>query len=354
MLRRIAAAALVLLFVGVPAGAQTTLVYEVFGAYFDSLRQQAGIPGAAVAVIGRDRILWERAYGAQDVDRFIATRADTPFNADGLTQTITAVMSLQCAEERRLALDDSIGALRVDTSEPDATIRQLLTHTSGGAGQLNFAYRLERLAPLRPVLRMCKVDSYRETFANMLDRLGMFDSVPGANIVTVRPPEEGVPTQDEVARYTAVLERRATPYVVDGRGRATVSRYPDSAYALTPATGLVTTVRDLAKFDLALKEGILVAPETLAEAWSAPADASGAPLPHATGWFVQPFNGEQVVWQFGMTEDVSSSLMITVPARGLTLIVMANSDRLVRQYSPKDGDITLSPFARLFLNTFVR
>jgi CubicO group peptidase (beta-lactamase class C family) len=338
----------------VPAGAQTTLVYEVFGAYLDSMRQQAGIPGLAVVIVGRDYVLWERAYGAQDIDRFVATRTDTPFNADGLTQIITAVMSLQCAEERRFALDDTIGTFRVETNEPDATIRQLLTHTSGGAGQLNFAYRPERLAPLRPILRACKVDSYRESFAKLLQQLVMFDSVPGANIVTVVPPAEGVPTPEEVARYTAVLARRATPYAVDGRGRATVSRYPESVYALTPATGLVTTVRDLARFDLALKQGYLVAPETLAQAWSAPGDGNGAPLPHATGWFVQPFNGEQVAWQFGMTEDVSSSLMITLPARGLTLILMANSDGLVRQYSPKAGDITLSPFARLFLNTFVR
>lgn len=353
MLRRIAATALVLILVCVPAGAQTTLVYEVFGAYLDSLREQSGIPGLAVAIVGPDQIVWERAYGAQDVDRFIAARTDTPFNADGLTQTITAVMSLQCAEERRFALDDTIGAFRVETGEPEATIRQLLTHTSGGAGQLSFAYRPERLAPLTPVLRNCKVDSYRESFARLLQQLGMFDSVPGANILTVRPPDEGVPTPDEVARYRGVLERRARPYAVDARRRATASSYPDSASVLTPSTGLITTVRDLAKFDLALKDGILVTPETLAEAWNAPANANGV-LPHATGWFVQQFNGEKVVWQFGMTEDASSSLMITLPERALTLIVMANSDRLVRQFSPKEGDITLSPFARLFLNTFVR
>jgi CubicO group peptidase (beta-lactamase class C family) len=353
MLRRIAAAALVLVLVCVPAGAQTTLVYEVFGAYLDSLREQAGIPGLAVAIVGSDQIVWERAYGAQDLDRFIATRTDTPFNADGLTQTITAVMSLRCSEERRLELDDPIGAFKVDTDEPNATIRQLLTHTSGGAGDLRFAYRPERLAPLWRILRTCTIDSYRESFANLLERLGMFDSVPGANIMTVVRGDEGVPTADQVARYRAVLERRARPYAVDGRRRATASSYPESASVLTPSTGLVTTVRDLAKFDLALKEGILVRPETLAEAWNAPANAIGV-LPHATGWFVQDFNGEKVVWQFGMVEDASSSLMITVPGRALTLIVMANSDRLVRQFSPKEGDITLSPFARLFLNTFVR
>ena len=46
--------------------------------------------------------------------------------------------------------------------------------------------------------------------------------------------------------------------------------------------------------------------------------------------------------------------MIMLPARGLTVILMANSDGLVKLYSPENGDVTLSPFARLFLNLFVR
>ena len=79
-----------------------------------------------------------------------------------------------------------------------------------------------------PIVRTCAVDSYRETFANLLHRLAMFDSVPGPNIVTVVPPAEGVPHPRDVERYAAVLERRATPYSVDDRRRALQSSYPDS------------------------------------------------------------------------------------------------------------------------------
>ena len=100
--------------------------------------------------------------------------------------------------------------------------------------------------------------------------------------------------------------------------------------------------------------GLLVLPGTLMQAWSAPWNSAGVALPHGAGWFVQYYNGEQVVWQFGMSENASSSLMITLPARGLTLILMANSDGLVRLYSPANGDVSVSPFAKLFLNLFVR
>jgi CubicO group peptidase (beta-lactamase class C family) len=219
---------------------------------------------------------------------------------------------------------------------------------------LTYAYRPDRLAPLWPILRTCTVDSYRESFSNLLAQFAMVDSVPGANIVNVVPGDEGVPEPAAVERYRGLLQRQATPYTVDERGRATQSAYPESSRALTPSSGLVTTVLDLAKFDLALRQGLLITPETLSQAWSSPASVNGLALPHGVGWFVQNYRGEKVVWQFGLAENAASSLMITLPARGLTLIMMANSDGLVRLYSPTNGDVSLSPFARLFLNLFIR
>src|SRR5687768_9333944 len=77
------------------------LVYERFGEYLDSLRAQPGIgiPGLAAAIVGSNDIVWERAFGKQDIDRSIATRTDTPFHFDGVTQMFTAAMTLRCVEE---------------------------------------------------------------------------------------------------------------------------------------------------------------------------------------------------------------------------------------------------------------
>lgn len=346
--------AIALLLVHVPARAQV-IVYDVFSAYLDSLREQAGIPGLAAAIVDADGRVWERAYGFQDVGRAFRTRTDTPFNADGLTQVFTAAVLLRCAEERRLSLDDRVGDFRrVETPEPNASIRQLLSHTSETPSGLAFSLRPDRLAPLWPIVRACTEDSYRETLASLMARLAMVDSVPGPNIISLVPPAEGMPTQADVERYAAILQRRALPYAVDEKGRSQLGSNPIGADVLTPASGLVTSVRDIAKFDLALRQGILVAPETLAQAWTAPAGADGRPLPHGLGWFVQSYNGEKVVWQFGAGENASSALIMTLPSRGLTLILMANSDRLAKPFRLEEGDVSRSPFARLFLSLFVR
>ena len=333
-------------------GQAPTYAFDVFGAYLEALRVQAGIPGLAAAVVGEDGILWEHAYGRQDLNRAIATRTDTPFHINGLTQTLTASIVLRCVEERRLSLDDRIGEFDPESPDANATIRQVLSHTSVGADGLVFAYKPERLDPLRVAVRGCTDNSYRETLAHDLERFGMFDSVPGPDVTRLEPPAEGIPDQNETERYAAVLQRIATPYAVDSKNRASQFQY--SQTTLTPSNGLISTVRDYANFDLALRQGLLLLPETLAAAWRAPAGPDSRPLPHGLGWFVQNYNAEPVVWQFGLDENASSALVMTVPGRKLTLILMANSDHLVRPLPLAAGDLTVSPFGKLFLSFFVR
>ena len=180
----------------------------------------------------------------------------------------------------------------------------------------------------------------------------MIDSVPGPDIIHPEQLPDGIPSPAEVERYTGVLERLATPYAVDRRGIASPSQYP--ATTLTPSSGLISTVRDFAQFELALKKGVLLRPETLAVAWRAPLGPDRQPLPHGLGWFVQNYRGETIVWQFGASTSASSSLVVTVPARGLTLVILANSDALVKPFPLAAGDLTASPFGRLFLGLFVR
>jgi len=68
---------------------------------------------------------------------------------------------------------------------------------------------------------------------------------------------------------------------------------------------------------------------------------------------VQTYNGERIVWQFGNWPEASSALVIKVPARRLTLILLANGDRLSAPFNLQNGDVTTSLFAKLFLRLFL-
>jgi CubicO group peptidase (beta-lactamase class C family) len=322
------------------------------GAYFESLRIQAGIPALAVAVVNGKDIIWEQAFGWQDVERLIATRTDTPFHLDGVTQLFTATLVLRCVEDGHLSLDDPIGRFERDAPDPHATLREILSHTSSSAGGVAFHYRPERFDLLARPVRACTDNSYRESLANLLDRLAMVDSVPGPDIIYPETLKEGIPSEAAVARYKTVLERLATPYSVDQRRRPSPSQY--AATTVTPSGGLISTVRDVAKFDLALKQGILLRPATLSAAWQARQGPDGLSLPHGFGWFLQKYNDELIVWQFGTSPDASSSVVVTVPSRQVTIILLANSDGLVKPFRLAEGDVTASPFVRLFLGLILR
>jgi CubicO group peptidase (beta-lactamase class C family) len=336
----------ILLCVALPSRADDDPRLARFGDYVESLRTQAGIPGLAAVIVGNTDIVWERAFGKQDIERSIVTRTDTPFHLDGLTEMFTATLVLQCVEEGRLSLDDPIGQYAAGSPEPDATLRQILSHTSGPPNNLVFSYRPDRLDPLQFAVQACTGSSFRETLANQLDRLAMVDSVPGPDVIHLPPSADGFPDPLAVARYTSVLARLATPYA-----GTSVSHY--SATTLTPESGLISTGLDVAQFVLALREGVLLSADTLALAWRAPLDRNGQPLPHGLGWFVQSYNGQTIVWQFGAGENGSSSLAVIVPGRGLSLLMFANSTGLVKPFALAGGDLTASPFGRLFLGLFV-
>lgn len=336
---------------GVLVHAADDFVLSRFSDYLDALRVQASIPGLAAAIVGPADVTWEAAFGQQDVERNIAARTDTPFQLDGTTQAFVGSLAVRCASDGWLSLDDPVARFNPASPDAGATIRQLLTHTTAGPQGLTFAYRPERLAPVAAAISGCTDSSFRWGVSALFDRLAMVDSVPGADVVKGQAADENF-TPSALQRYSGALRRLATPYGIDGRGRPTASSYV--ATTLTPASGMISTVHDLENFDLAVKKGIVMRPQWRTLAWTPPVGAGGQPLPHGYGWFVQTYNGGPIVWQFGVSDNASSSMIIHLPQRGLTLILLANSSGLARPFDLSAADVTVSPFARLFLSIFVR
>jgi CubicO group peptidase (beta-lactamase class C family) len=344
---RVIAALLALVLLQVPKALPPTRdqLFTLFGRYLDALRIQAGIPGLAAAIVDTDGIAWEQAFGQQDLSRALATRTDTPFHLDGLTQFFAAIMVLHCVEEGRLTLNTPVRVFSPDSPDAAATVSQILTHTSGDSSDPAFLYRPGRVDALEPVISACMGVPFRVAVARLLDQQIMYDSVPGPDAV------EDPALLDNAQRYASVLERLAVPYAVDADKRPSPSHYV--AKTFTPSAGLISTVLDFAKFDWALRQDLILRDDTLAAAWTPPSGRNG-PLPHGYGWFVQTYRGEQVVWQFGVGANASSSLVVTLPGRDITLVMVANSDALAKPATLAAGDIMVSPFVRLFFQLLIK
>ncbi|MBI4477088.1 MAG: beta-lactamase family protein [Acidobacteria bacterium] len=333
-------------------GAQT-LVIGLFEQYLESLRQQAGIPGLSGAIVSEGRIVWERGFGYQDLENAVPATPDTPYLIADVSETFAAAILLRCVEHGLVALRDPMRRWTALLPESGATVRHVLSHTSEGEPGSEFRYDPPRFAALTPVAETCAGEPYRKAVtSSILEPLALLDSVPGHDLEQPVASLREMFDPDTLLRYARVIGRLAKPYKVDKRGRVAPSEYP--AKGLNAATGLISSARDLARYNAALDDDVLLRPETLAQAWtSVGVTKGGTPVPFGLGWFVQLYNGEQIVWHFGWTPDAFSSLVLKVPGRRLTLILLANSDGLSAYFPLAGGDVTTSLFARLFLRLFL-
>jgi len=328
-------------------------INPTFETYLESLRVQAGIPGLSAAIVKDGEIAWERGFGYQNVEARIPATPDTPYPISDISQTFAATLLLQCVEQRHLELDTPVSKYGATLDDaPGATLRQLLSHSSAALAGDTFKYDPERFAALTHVTEHCIPQPYRKSVSHrLLERLAMKDSVPGRDLKDASVVEEGTYDPAVLERYAHVLERLAIAYRLDKRNKPVRS---DATFTdgVNAADGIISTVRDLARFDAAIDDAILVTTDTLAAAWTPALSKDKTPLPMGLGWFVQSYRGEPVVWHFGVVPGGYSSLIIKLPAKHATLILLANSDGLTGPYQLQAGDVTRSIFANVFLRLF--
>jgi CubicO group peptidase (beta-lactamase class C family) len=329
-----------------PSSAQS-LTYELFARTLDSLRIEAGIPAISAAIV-QDGKIWTSGFGKQDIEGNVFARSDTPYVIGSLAQTLGSTLLLRkCVDQSYLEITDRIVRWTPAYPETETTVGELLSHT---APDKTFRYAPSRLSALTGVIQECAGTKYPQLLGQELfDLLAMINSVPGQTLNTPTADDVAMFEPGRLARYGDILGRVAIPYRL-------ISRRPVRNAELTPAhidfaEGVVSSALDLAQFDLAYDSGFL-APATRVLALSQ-AFANGQPLRTGLGWFVQGYNGEPVAWQFGMVENAYSSLIVKVPNRRLTLILLANSDGLTAPFALEAGDVTTSIFARTFLQAFL-
>ena len=314
----------------------------------DSLRRQYAIPGLSAVVVNNGQIIWEAGFGYQDVENQIPATPDTPYRTASITKTFASMLLMKCVERGTLNLDTPIRNYTLDIADSRVTVRHPFTHTSQSnpPGE-TYTYNGNRFSFLTPVVDSCAGQSFREALAKtILDPLRMNDSVPGQDMEFPSPAEIAMFTPETLDRYKRVIQRLAKPYLVDSSGRPILASYPPRG--ISTAAGLISTVRDLARYDAAIDQHILLSAQTQEQAWTNHVNSRGQKLPYALGWFVQMHGNERLIWHYGQW-DTFSGLYLKVPGRNVTLILLANSGRLSSPFSLAPGNVTGSPFANSFL-----
>jgi CubicO group peptidase (beta-lactamase class C family) len=263
--------------VGLPAQAQTAAPAAVnvaedpavlgaermFSAWMDSQIAYRGLPGVAVGVVSDQKLVWSKGFGFADVAAKRPMTADTKFRIASNSKLFTTIAIMQLREEGKLRLDDPVVKyLPWFKSHPAGdddgaiTIEQLLSHSSGlqrEAGDHWTSYQF----PTREELQRLYADRHA-TFppATRWKYSNLGFAVAGLIVEKVSGQSYAGYIQ---ANILDPLEMRDTSVDRNAPGLATPygRRMPDGtrevlpfvdARGLAAATGVTSTVNDLAKF----------------------------------------------------------------------------------------------------------
>jgi len=305
----------------------------------ERLRIKWNVPGMAAGVARSNQIVWVKGFGFADLTTKQPVTPDTVFHLASLTKPFAAVVLLQLVEAGRLDLDAPVETFGINLKADGVIrVRHLLTHTSEGKPGEVFRYSGNRFAQLDKVIEVTTRKSFAQLVGErVLEPIHLTNTAPNP-----LNPAACTAANRDAAKF---LERSARGYAFDGKAPV---EYPKH---FVTAAGLVSTVGDVLHFSMALDGEQLLRPATKQLAFTPAKSSSGKILPYGMGWFIQERKGVKTVWHYGW-DRANSTLLIKIPERGATFVLLGNSEALSRKFDlGRDEDVTRSPFAREFLRS---
>lgn len=314
-----------------------------FEARLEQLRVSSHIP-AITAVISRDQeIVWVKALGQSDIAGQRPAADTTVYHLASLTKPFFAAVLLQLVEEGKVSLDDPVSMYGIQITGPPGTVirvRHLLSHTSEGTPGTIFSYNGDRFGLLDAVIAQAAGKSVAAALQErVIGPLGLKRTAPNPQSASFA--ESGL-------NRTAFEANMARGYTYSG-GSYRLTAYPDYFGA---AAGLTASALDMAAFSMAMDRNAVLRQETRSLAFAPTVNPAGGTFPYGLGWFATDYKGVRVVWHYGLW-TANSSLIVKVPERSLTFVVLANTDALSGPYQLGPGRLETSPWAREFLEAFV-
>jgi CubicO group peptidase (beta-lactamase class C family) len=328
--------------------------FAQFEQELEYLRQALKIPGMSAAIVQDQELVWAKGFGHADREDQVEATPDTPYLLASVTKPIAATLIMQLVEEGMLHLDDPISKYGVDL-EGEGVVRvyHLLTHTSEGVPGTRHRYSGERYMRLADVIETVSGKSFAELLSErILEPLDMTNTAPNYPQCDLETLIASSELDERDRNHARVNSELAKPYQLDQSYNVVQGGY--HSYFGTSA-GLISSVIDLAKFDIALDQNALLSRETK-EQMFAPAfstHGNSTDLAYGLGWYIQRYNGTRLIWHAGRMPPSISALYVKAPDEHLTFIILANTANLSTPYPLGNGDVLYSTLALAFYETFV-
>lgn len=297
-------------------------------------------PGAAVAVIKDGSIIYRQGYGMADLENAVPITPGTVFHAASVSKPFTAFAVLLLAEQGRLSLNDDIRTHLPDM--PDfgrpITIRHLLHHTSGLRDQLELlamaGYRLDDVISQEHILNMIRhqkalnfVPGSEYMYCNTGYTL-LAEIVAGVTGQSFREwTRENIfaPLGMESTQFNDDCER-IVAHRADSYSPAETGGYEKQvlSYSNFGATGLLTTVEDVAQWVLNLEGGKTGGKKTVERMLEQGMLNDGRKIDYACGLDVGEYRGLKIIEHDGYDAGFRS-VFSWFPEQRFGVVMLSNN-----------------------------
>ncbi len=343
---------LLLLFLSVQTHAQNCFQYKDGVDKLEQIlkkRDYLNKPGFALAVIHGDSVIFSTANGLANITQGKVNNINTSFYIASIGKTFTSAAILLLRQEKKLNLDDRISKYINGLPQimKDVRLYHLLTHTSGIADFydsrgvqpgitnkviMEFAKSQDSLA-FEPGVDY----AYSNTAYIML--ASIIENISGksyAEFITEKLLTPSGMTSTKIIDKPGVeITGKATGYSTDSTKKILVNDY--SGYT-TGSGGIYSTVTDLSKWIIALKNGKILNPRNSLLFWDFPTTLAGYISYMGMGWFNESFgpktpdlNGLKVFAALGELNGFRTHLAY-LPDQDFTFIVLCNSGKFEISY----------------------
>lgn len=352
-----------------PTGSITQSRADAASDLIRSYMAEHHIAGIAVAIGERGEVVYSAALGFADLEAGEPVTEETLFRTASVLKPMTATAVLQLATAGALNLNESIQSYcpAYPTKQWLVTASQLIVH-EGGVRPSVFAdiFNRDHYPTVSAAISRFADDTLvaepgtKAVYSNAGYTLlaCAIEGVTGTTYDAYMREHIFVPARMTHTRLDNVFEvipGRARPYMVrtednteQWRGlwqprhlaSATVG-VPFNADPVDPswapgAGGYLTTPVDLAHFAIALMDGDLLPPDTLAHIPGSHTLPTGETSGRSHGWVVEETNGGTVIKVFGSDWNGSSGLWV-LPAHGFAIAISTN--KAFEQPSPLAEDL---------------
>lgn len=336
----------------IAGGSGNGAAYAAIDAYVEAQMRRLNIPGASLAIVEGDRILYTRGYGRARPGGEAPT-PQTPFALGSTTKSFTALAVMQLVEAGKIEMDAPVQRylpwFRVADSEASAqiTVRHLLNQTSGLstlAGTVCLADADDRPAAAERQARALASLKLSQAVGAAFQYCNLNYNVLGLVIEAASGQSYAEYVQQHILAPLDMRRTCTSQTAAKADGLATGHRYwfgapvaatdmpfPSSALA---AGGLVSTSEDLARYLIAhLNGGRCGDVQILSNAGMdemhrgvAAQRVGGAVVAaYGMGWFVNQVGGTTLVSHGGNVPNFSSFLGL-LPEQQKGVVLLVNAD----------------------------